>query len=201
VGGASAANGSSDAELAFVVGIGQDLPALDGRLPGGNAASFSALRHVVEPLVFFSAAGELEPKLAESWERVDDTTWRFVLREGVTFHNGEAWNAEAAKFSIDQAIDPELEAWHRFASGSVLAGAEVVDEFTVDITTQLPTESLPNILTAVDMVPPGYVGEDQQNQNTAPVGTGPFSFVSFTPRNWCWSATTLTGVRRRRSPT
>jgi peptide/nickel transport system substrate-binding protein len=167
----------------FVVGIGQDLPILDGRLPGGSAASFSALRHIAEPLVFFSPEGEFVPKLAESWERVDDTTWRFTLREGVTFHNGEPWNADAAKFSIDQAIDPDLEVWHRFATGSVLAGAEVVDEYTVDITTQTPTESLPNVLTAVDMVPPEYVGEDQQNQNTAPVGTGPFTFVSFTPRS------------------
>lgn len=170
-------------DLSFVVGIGQDLPILDGRLPGGNAAAFSALRHITDPLVFFTADGELVPMLAESWERVDDLTWRFALREGVTFHNGEPWNAEAAKFSIDQAIDPDLKAWHRFASGSVLAGAEVVDEYTVDITTQTPNPSLPNVLTAIDMVPPGYVGESQENQNTAPVGTGPFKFVSFTPRS------------------
>lgn len=170
-------------EQAFVVGIGQDIPNLDGRLPGGNAASFSALRHVVEPLVFFDPVGEFVPVLAESWEQTDDTTWRFILRQGVTFHNGEPWDAEAAKFSIDEAIDPELEPWHRFATGSVLAGAEVVDEYTVDITTQAPTDSLPNVLTAVDMVPPGYVGEDEQNQNTAPVGTGPFTFGSYTPRS------------------
>jgi len=174
---------SSGEDLSFVVGIGQDIPSLDGRLPGGNAASFSALRHIVEPLVFFDPAGEFVPKLAESWEQVDDSTWRFTLRQGVTFHNGEAWNAEAAKFSIDEAIDPDLEPWHRFATGSVLAGAEVVDEYTVDITTLVPTDSLPNVLTAVDMVPPAHVGENEENQNTEPIGTGPFTFVSYAPRS------------------
>jgi peptide/nickel transport system substrate-binding protein len=171
------------ADLDFVVGIGQDLPNLDGRLPGGSAAAFSALRHITEPLVFFDAVGEYVPKLATEWERVDDLTWRFTLREGVTFHNGEPWNAEAAKFSIDQAINPDLKVWHRFATGSVLAAANVVDEFTVDIVTKTPNDNLPNILTAVDMVPPKHVGADQANQNTKPIGTGPFTFVSFTPRS------------------
>ncbi|MCY4369446.1 MAG: hypothetical protein OXF41_08490, partial [bacterium] len=54
----------------LVVAIGQDLPVLDGRLPGGSAASFSALRHITQPLVFFKADGsEMEGILAESWER------------------------------------------------------------------------------------------------------------------------------------
>lgn len=171
------------ADIDFVVGIGQDLPNLDGRLPGGSAAAFSALRHITEPLVFFDAVGEYVPKLATEWERVDDLTWRFTLREGVSFHNGEPWNAEAAKFSIDQAINPDLKVWHRFATGSVLASASVVDEFTVDIVTKTPNDNLPNILTAVDMVPPKHVGADQANQNTNPIGTGPFKFVSFTPRS------------------
>lgn len=54
----------------LIVAIGQDLPVLDGRLPGGSAASFSALRHITQPLVFFTADGsKMEGILAESWER------------------------------------------------------------------------------------------------------------------------------------
>ena len=166
----------------LVVAIAQDLPILDGRLPGGSAASFSALRHIMEPLVFFTADGStLEGILAESWERVEDQRWRFTLRQGVTFQNGEPFNADAVVHSIGKAIDPDFTPWFRYASGGVLGAAEKVDEYTVDITTEIPAPMLPNILTTIDMVPPEH--DNAGNQNTQPVGTGPYAFVEFNPRS------------------
>jgi len=166
----------------LVVAIGQDLPVLDGRLPGGSAASFSALRHITQPLVFFKADGsEMEGILAESWERTGDLTWRFQLREGVTFHNGEPFNADAVVHSIGMAISPDFSPWFRYASGGVLGAATKVDEYTVDIATEIPAPLLPNILTTIDMVPPQH--DAAGNQNTHPVGTGPYQFVEFQPRS------------------
>ena len=166
----------------LIVGIAQDLPILDGRLPGGSAASFSALRHINEPLVFFSADGSsIDGVLAESWERTDDLTWRFNLRQGVTFHNGEPFNADAVVHSINKAIDPEFTPWFGYASNGVLGPAEKVDEYTVDISTVIPAPLLPNILTTIDMVAPEH--DNAGLQNTDPVGTGPYSFVEFNPRS------------------
>lgn len=167
--------GGSDAEL--VVAIGQDIPNLDIRLPGGSAASHSALRHITEPLVFFDAAGqELQGILAESWEQVEPTRWRFHLREGVTFHNGDPFNADAVVHSIAMAIDPEFDVWFRYGTGGVLGPAETVDEYTVDVTTEVEAPLLPNLLTVVDMVSPNVSDSDQ---NTLPVGTGPYQFGSY----------------------
>ena len=132
--------------------------------------------------MFFSADGStLDGILAESWERVEDQRWRFKLREGITFHNGEPFNADAVVHSIGKAIDPDFTPWFRYASGGVVGPAEKVDDYTVDITTEIPAPLLPNILTTIDMVPPEH--DNAGNQNTQPVGTGAYSFVEFTPRS------------------
>ena len=61
------------------------------------------LHNIFEPLVTTSPDHEIEPCLAIKWERRDDTTFRFELRRGVRFHNGERFDAEAARFSLERA--------------------------------------------------------------------------------------------------
>lgn len=174
--GAAASSGDG-----LTIGLAQDFPILDIRREGGSAASFTMLRHITEPLVFFSADGEMRPVLAEEWEQVDDTTMRFNLREGVTFHNGEPFNAEAAAFSIEQVLDPEFPAWVKYATDPLIEGVEVVDEYTIDVTTKNPSNILLNVLTIVDMVEPAYI--ESGAQDTEPIGTGPYRFAEFVPRS------------------
>jgi peptide/nickel transport system substrate-binding protein len=59
------------------------------------------LHNIFEPLVTTSPEHEIEPCLAVRWERRDDTTFRFELRRGVRFHNGERFDAESVRFSLD----------------------------------------------------------------------------------------------------
>lgn len=162
----------------LVIGIAQDIGALDIRKEG-SAASFSLLRHIYEPMVWFNDNMQLYPLLAESWEQVDPTTMRFNLRQGVTFHNGNPMNAEAVKYSLDKVLDPEFPAWMNFAMAGLIEGAEVVDEYTVDIKTVEPTPSLLWRLTLLDIVDPTYADTPEMDQR--PVGTGPYQFVEFTP--------------------
>lgn len=164
----------------LIFGIAQDIPILDGRLPGGSAASFSALRHIMDPLVFFDPDGELIPALAESWEQVEPDRWSFTLREGVTFHNGTEFTAETAAASINSVLAEDFTPWFGFAVDGILTGAEVVDDRTIEVTTASATPNVPELMTVIDMVDPDYPAE-QQNQE--PVGTGPFTFVEFTPRD------------------
>ena len=126
---------------------------------------------------------QAEPHLAESFERVDDTTWEFNLREGVTFHNGEAFDAESVKFTLDRTLDPDQAAPGR-GQVAVITEVQVVDSHTVRIITDGPVPTLPARLThqAVQMLPKAYV-EEMGDEHVAsnPVGTGPYQFVEWVP--------------------
>ena len=75
---------------------------------------------------------QLEPWLAEGWELLSPDRWRFFLREGVVFHNGEPFDAEAAAWAIDWQADPQntSNAGRYFSNTST----SVVDSVTIDVT-------------------------------------------------------------------
>jgi len=119
-----------------------------------------------------------EPMLATSWETTNDTTWIFHLRKGVKFHNGEDFNAEAFKFSLDRILNPAQKARRRYLFTSV-DRVEIVDPYTVKVITKVPLPTLIiNLGYGMSLVPPKYVKEkgDAYVANN-PVGTGPFKFV------------------------
>jgi peptide/nickel transport system substrate-binding protein len=89
---------------------------------------------------------EIYGKLAEDWEQVDDTTWRFNLREGVTFHDGSEFNAEVVKANIERLLDPALASPRAFVL-EMVTEVNVVDDYTVELVTEYPYSPLPNSLT------------------------------------------------------
>jgi peptide/nickel transport system substrate-binding protein len=122
--------------------------------------------------------GSVIPAIAESWERIDDRNWRFRLRRGATFHNGEPINAEAVKFSFDRLMNPEFRSPHR---GKLFGFREVrvVDPHTVIFTTTEPfAPALHMLAYYLPIVPPGHiqkVGDTEYNMR--PVGSGPYRLV------------------------
>src|SRR4030042_3281067 len=117
--------------------------------------------------------GEGKGALATSWTNPDKTTWRFTLRKGVKFHNGDPFTAADLKFSIDQAIAKE---WPDTSYLITKKSVEIVDNFTVDIKTASPD---PVLLARLANVP--IVSEKQYKSKKADeqaVGTGPYKFVS-----------------------
>lgn len=136
--------------------------------------------NVIEPLITLNADMEIEPRLATSWDFVEPNRLRFELREGVTFHDGTPFNAEAVKFSWDRALfaDPP----GRWASlAGPISAVEVVDEYTVDIVTEEPYGPLLLTSTMVytGVVSPAAVEEHGEDYGRNPVGTGPFEFVEW----------------------
>ena len=127
---------------------------------------------ITEKLIEFGPDGQFEPRLAASWEQIDDTTLELKLQEGVTFTNGEPFNAESAAFSIDVMLNS-------FAYGtftSAVAGAEAVDEYTLHIKTATPTGlHMPALAVGSFQYPMEYFAEvGEEEFGMAPIGTGPY---------------------------
>ena len=123
---------------------------------------------------------KLVPALAvEMPKLVAPTVWEFKLRKGVKFHNGEDFNAESVKFSIERLINPanKLRGSTSFA---LIDRVEVVDAYTVKIHTKKPWPVfLSHIaLRQAAMYPPKeYAGKDPAAISKNPIGTGPYRFV------------------------
>ncbi len=143
-----------------------------------SSPSFSVLEHIHETLFFINPEGELESQLAESIEAIDETTYEIKLREGVTFTDGEPFNAEAVKANIDWVLDTENAATFRFllVVGGEPAQVEVVDEYTVQITTATPFAPLPAHLAhgSLAMVSPTSLEQGADFMATNAIGTGPY---------------------------
>jgi peptide/nickel transport system substrate-binding protein len=121
--------------------------------------------------------GGLIPWLATEVTAIDELTWELTLREGVTFHNGEVFNAEVAKFNFDRLTDPErpLNTSDLWTS---VERTEVVDEYTLRVITSRPLATFLTQLTQIYMVPKAYIEENGADFFASnPVGTGPFTFV------------------------
>ena len=75
--------------------------------------------------------------LQQAGNQVDETTWEFKLREDVKFHDGSDFNAEAVKKSFDRIQDPDVAAPRAFIF-EMITEVKVIDEFTIQITTEFP---------------------------------------------------------------
>lgn len=146
----------------------------------GDIISMNALINMFDCLTERTADNRLGPRLATSWSVLGDRGWRFHLRRGVRFHNGEKFDARSVKFSIERVLDPETAS--PIVELRYVAGVEIVDAYTVDVLTTQPDPVLPAKLSLFGgaMVPVDYVIEvGTSGFGTAPVGTGPFRFVDW----------------------
>lgn len=162
---------------------------------GSNDVSSSNVQsNLYETLVVRDSNGDLAPGLAESWTQVDELTWEFKLKQGVTFHDGEAFNAEAVKTSFDRILDPKVASPRAFLF-EMVTDIKVIDENTIQFVTEYPFTPLLAHLThnGGGVISPKSIAADYAAMeadgavlagsvvSTNPVGTGPFKFVSWAP--------------------
>lgn len=149
----------------------------------GASHAWSIVGNFVDTLVKRDGAGgPLVPNLATSWEYLpgaEEDRWRFTLRDDVVFHNGERFDAESVRVTIEEFIDPATPG----SSFSFLVpgtrGVEVIDDFTVDIITNPNFYMFLPALEQIGMVPPVYYREVSREAFIRnPVGTGPYQVVN-----------------------
>ena len=171
------ANAAAPKQL--VISQAADATSLDAHMQS-QAETMTVVFNIYEQLVDFTEKFEPVPSLATAWKQVDPVTWRFTLRKGVTFHNGEAFNARAVKFSFDRLVDPNQKA----PMGTRLMAikeVKVVDDFTVDIVTKEPYAPLLYMISLyMSVVPPDTVKQmGDANFGRSGIGTGPYRVVKW----------------------
>lgn len=138
---------------------------------------------VYDRLVHTTPQAEAEPGLAESWEFADDGSYlEMSLRQGVTFHDGEPFNAEAVKANIERA--QTVEGSTAVTLLDHITEVEVVDEYTVRLHTEYPDAALPLTLSdrAGAMISPAAF--DNPDLELMPVGAGAYRVTEYQPDNF-----------------
>ncbi|ART75511.1 glutathione ABC transporter substrate-binding protein [Sutcliffiella horikoshii] len=135
---------------------------------------------VYETLVVPNQDMEIEPLLATEWKQLDEITWEFSLKEGVKFHDGTPFNAEAVKVTFERVLDPETGSPQR-EKLSMIKEIEVLDEYTVRMHLDYPYAPLLSILASNEgsIISPKAIKENEESLSQHPVGTGPFIFESW----------------------
>jgi peptide/nickel transport system substrate-binding protein len=146
------------------------------------------LKHVFDTLTWSGDGLEIEPRLATSWKAVDNTTWEFKLRPNVKFHDGSDFTAEDVKFSIARMQVPMGPNPTTIYVRRVKE-VQTPDPLTVRVVTDGPAPNLPNDFIRLFIVShKAAAGVTKENANEvfnsgkAAVGTGPYKFVSWTPK-------------------
>ncbi|WP_127753882.1 ABC transporter substrate-binding protein [Devosia sp. 1566] len=160
--------------------------------PYAHTESFTSnvQHHVYDPLVRRSDTLSIEPALAVSWEVLEPTRWQFKLREGVSFHNGNPFNADDVVASVERLLHPDARARGNL---SAVVSIEKVDDYTVDFILAGPYPLLLNDLSGIfmmdkewleenDAMTPGNITTGVTNFATTHAnGTGPFILESYSP--------------------
>ncbi len=138
--------------------------------------------YIFDKLILQDHKQKMYPGLAESWKPINDTTWEFNLRKGVTFHDGSPFTAEDVKFTIERI--PNVPNSPSSFAGAVVAvkEVEIIDAHTIRIHTATPAPLTPRDFASFAIVSKkaaeGKATEDF-NSGAAAVGTGPYKLVEW----------------------
>ncbi|MBP3041223.1 ABC transporter substrate-binding protein [Bacillaceae bacterium Marseille-Q3522] len=181
IAGCSSSNPDSGSEegeekTTLVIAQSSDLTTMDPQ----NSLSTTGdrvFRNMFNRLFYRDKNMEIQPELVETYENIDDVTWRFTLKKDVKFHNGDPLTAEDVKFSLERVMnDSSLKEYPYFRQ---ILQVNVIDETTVEIKTDGPMPTLLRLLakSGSDVLPKNYfeeVGLEEFLKN--PVGSGPYKF-------------------------
>lgn len=170
----------------IIMGTGTDVQIIDARIAQSDAAK-SQMTHILEQMFWPNDTGKAEGFLVSAWEPVQDPPgWRFRLRPDIKFHNGEPWDGQALKYSIESILDDNNKSWVNSDPRTRLSMVDKVvveDPLTVFVQTSSFSRVLPLSLYRTFMLPPEYGAEKGKEFGTAPVGTGHYRFIEYQPKS------------------
>ncbi|GAB1376266.1 ABC transporter substrate-binding protein [Lactococcus petauri] len=164
----------------LIVGSQYDAKTLDPIATNDLATSGACMAIYEKLLIWDDLTGEIKPGLAEKWEQIDSKTYKFYLRKGVKFHNGETLKASDVKFTFERARGPLGGSVRTYVSS--IETIEVLDDHTFIMKLNKVFTPLLVALshTSGSIVNEKAVTEAGINYGMNPVGTGPFKMVSWT---------------------
>lgn len=171
---AGADEGSGQSDLLVVAVPSENTTLASHQSP--QEVNSPGLKNIYEGLVTRDpVTNEIVGELATSWEQIEPTRWRFVLREGVKFHDGTDFNADAAAFAINFLFADEEDRLLRSFMGSQTT-AEVVDDMTIDVITEEPDPIIPERMYFTGIPSKRLLEEQYDTYETNPIGTGPYMY-------------------------
>ncbi|MBB2989584.1 peptide/nickel transport system substrate-binding protein [Mycolicibacterium iranicum] len=177
-GGCSVANsggGGYDPDTLRIV-LQQEPPTLEPCESSLTSTGIVVRSNITEPLLERdSTTGDLQPLLATGWEQTTPNEWTFTLRDGVTFSDGTPFTSEDAAFSIDRAVNSDLQCnVDGYVFGDEELGLQTPDANTVVISTAEPDPILPLRISFVEIVPRTTSTTEKVRE---PIGTGPYAIA------------------------
>lgn len=162
----------------FVVALERDVESTDPTV-GGTIDAVNYNQAIADHLVYMGDDG-LEPWVIERWEATPDGVYTWHIQQGITFHDGTVLDAEAVKFNIERLMVPENDL--RYGSYfQRLQSIEVIDDYTLQLDMGAYDLEFMERMINIGIVSPTAVESLGEGFRDAPVGSGPFRFVSYTP--------------------
>jgi peptide/nickel transport system substrate-binding protein len=157
--------------------------------PANNGTLTTEKAMITESLVGVKPNFEIEPKLAASWQRIDDNTWKITLRKGIKFQDGSPLDAEAVKWSLTRAItvNPQVKDYTKIQSVDTQG-----DDILLIKTSEPNGDFIASLhYTSAAIIAPSSV--DKDGKLIKPVGTGPFKLDSWDPATGNMKMSKFTG--------
>jgi peptide/nickel transport system substrate-binding protein len=162
----------------FVVDLPTDPASLDPHLQW-DPDSYAVYRNIFDNLVTRDLAGTIVPQVATAWRYEDDTHIVFTIREDISFQDGSKLTPDDVAFSVKRITDPAFRS-PQLSQFDQITNAEVTGPHEVRLTTKTAYPVLLAQLTKLSIVPKAIVEREGAGFNQAPVGSGPYKFVSRT---------------------
>lgn len=172
-------SGPALAKERWVVAFGDEPFTLNPAAKGALGVTSDYVQiHIFDALIDFKGPDlKPNPMLATRWENLSPTRWRFSLRRGVKFHNGDPLTVEDVKFTVETQLANKGSTVNSFLGPT--EGVRVIDPYTVEIVTKTPFPSLLVNLSRLHILPRAYERMGADAFAAKPIGTGPYKFVEW----------------------
>ena len=170
---ANSGHGGYDVNTLRIV-LSQEPPTLEPCESSLTSTGIVVRSNITEPLIERDPnSGDLTPLLATGWRQTSDNEWTFDVRQGVTFSNGVPFTAADAAFSIDRAVNSDLQCnVDGYVFGDDKLKVSATDDRTVVVGTVKPDPILPLRISFVEIVPRSTSTTEKVRE---PIGTGPYA--------------------------